>query len=116
MSSVALGRDGHGRFAKGVSGNPGGRPAQISEVRELARRYTKEAVATLVDIMQNPKAPPAAKVRAAEVLLDRGWGRPQQQLEIQEAAGLNIVISERIAQALEAGRATPPEDAQDDQR
>ena len=42
-------------FEKGQSGNPGGRPKVIAEVKELARAHTGEAIETLVSIMTNPK-------------------------------------------------------------
>jgi hypothetical protein len=67
-------------FKKGQSGNPGGRPKAIAEIRELAREHTGEAVATLVSIMTNPKAAPAARVSAANALLDRGYGKPPQHI------------------------------------
>ena len=37
----------------------------IAEVKELARAHTGEAIKTLVSIMSNPKAAPAARVSAA---------------------------------------------------
>ena len=43
-------------FKKGQSGNPGGRPKVIAEVKELARAHTGEAIETLVSIMTNPQA------------------------------------------------------------
>jgi hypothetical protein len=46
-----------------------------TEIRTLARSYTKAAINTLVGIMRQPKAPPAARVAAAIHLLDRGWGK-----------------------------------------
>lgn len=70
-------------FPKGKSGNPGGRPKVPAEVREAARTYTSEALATLAEIMTNPKTPPATRVSAAQAILDRGWGRPQQSVEVQ---------------------------------
>jgi hypothetical protein len=47
----------------------------------LARTYTNEAVETLAEIMRNEKSPPAARVAAANGLLDRGYGKPPQALE-----------------------------------
>jgi hypothetical protein len=49
-------------------------------VQELARQQSPEAINTLVAIMQNDKAPPAARVAAANALLDRGYGKPTQPI------------------------------------
>ena len=65
---------------KGQSGNLGGRPKVIAEVKELARAHTAEAIQTLVSIMTNPKSAPAARVSAANALLDRGYGKPPQHI------------------------------------
>jgi hypothetical protein len=73
-------------FQKGQSGNPGGRPKVVAEVKELARAHTSEAVKTLVSIMNDPKCPPAARVSAANALLDRGYGKPPQYVTSQEAS------------------------------
>jgi len=67
-------------FQKGCSGNPGGRPKVVAEVKELARKHTGKAIETLVSIMDNPKAAPAARVSAANALLDRGYGKPPQHI------------------------------------
>lgn len=64
----------------GQSGNPGGRPKVVAEVRELARAHTEDALATLASIMKNEDAPPAARVSAAAHILDRGYGKPQQSI------------------------------------
>lgn len=67
-------------WKKGESGNPGGRPKELGHVRELARAHTEEALATLVEIMRNGETD-RARAAAAEVLLDRAWGRAAQPLE-----------------------------------
>ena len=68
-------------FAPGNSANPGGRPKlpeDIKHVRELARMYTQSAVAALVEVLEGDSA--SAKVAAANALLDRGWGKPDQTI------------------------------------
>jgi hypothetical protein len=69
-------------WPKGVSGNPGGRPKSVGHVQELARELTATAIETLTEIMTNPKCTDAARVSAANALLDRGHGKPLQQSEI----------------------------------
>lgn len=44
----------------------------LADVQELARRKSPEAINTLVTIMNDEKAPPAARVAAANAVLDRG--------------------------------------------
>ena len=66
----------------GPSPNPGGRPKAIAEVVELAREHTTNAIEKLVEIINNPKANAQARVKAIEVLLDRGYGRPAQALDV----------------------------------
>lgn len=68
-------------FARGTSGNPGGRPRAVVNVQELARTYTEQAVRTLVEALDDPKL----KVQAACALLDRGWGKPMQTIAADAA-------------------------------
>ena len=51
-----------------------------ADVRSLARSYTKAAIATLGGIAENGESE-AARVSACAQLLDRGWGKPPQQVE-----------------------------------
>jgi hypothetical protein len=68
-------------FQKGVSGNPGGLPKGLKELKALAREYTTDAVKTLASIMNNEQEVPAARVAAAKELLDRGYGKSTQYVE-----------------------------------
>ena len=75
-------RDDAGRWQKGSSGNPGGRPAMATEVREALRVEATTAVNALVAIVKDPKAPPAARVSAARCILDHSIGKPLQAVAI----------------------------------
>jgi hypothetical protein len=68
------------RWKKGQSANPGGRAKDLPGLRALARSHTAEAIETLAKIMIG-RYPAAARVQAANALLDRGYGRPQQYIE-----------------------------------
>ena len=52
----------------------------LADVQELARQQSPEAINTLAAIMQDDKARPAARVGAANSLLDRGYGKPTQPI------------------------------------
>jgi hypothetical protein len=53
----------------------------LTEIRSLARSHTRTAIRVLVGIMRSDDATPAARVSAANAILDRGWGKATQPLE-----------------------------------
>ena len=54
--------------------------ANVTDVKALAKLYTREALAILAEIMHDPKANANARVNAAENILNRGWGKPEVQV------------------------------------
>ncbi len=68
----------------------------ITEIRSLARSHTKTAVNVLVGVMRSKDATHAARVSAANAILDRGWGRAAQALENGEGALELIHKIERV--------------------
>lgn len=63
-------------FAPGQSGNPGGRAKADHRVRDLARAHTEAAINALAEALKNERT----SVAAAVALLDRGWGKPVQEV------------------------------------
>lgn len=80
-----------GQFQPGVSGNPLGRPKIDPKIRDLAKAYSVDAINELYAIVVDDKAPYAAKIQAANSILDRAWGKPVQ---ISENANLNLSIDD----------------------
>jgi hypothetical protein len=79
-------------FKKGQSGNPAGRRKEDGDLRELVRKHTSKAIERLVYWMNSDE--PKASVSAASILLDRGWGKPAQAVEISgqiETITVNVI-------------------------
>lgn len=57
------------------------RARTLTEIRSIARSHTRTAINVLVGIMRSNDATPAARVSAANSILDRGWGKAAQPLQ-----------------------------------
>ena len=62
-----------------------------ADVQSLARSYTRMAIRVLVGVATNGRTD-AAKVAAASVLLDRGYGKVPQTLDAQGLTALRIEL------------------------
>ena len=82
------------RWTKGMpSPNPAGRPKMpktVKEVKELAKEFTPMALKTLAAVCSNPKAPPAARVAAADSLINRAWGTAPEFWDITSSITLEV--------------------------
>ena len=84
----------HGGFREGAGRPPGSTnkssPEQSQRLSELAKTYTEEALQTLVDAARNGRTD-AARVSAANALLDRAYGKPAVKEE-KEVVDLPPVV------------------------
>jgi len=92
-------------FRPGQSGNPTGRPKRpatiearriCADVADAAREFTVDAINTLAAIMNDPKTPAAARISAAQAILDRGHGRPPQGIEVSTQPDLTHLSDEDL--------------------
>jgi hypothetical protein len=72
------------------NGNRNGRPRKEDtiqkvkitwDVKQLAKEKSRDAIETLVEIMGDKTAGAANRLAAANAILDRGYGKPVQQVE-----------------------------------
>ena len=82
-------------FKKGESGNPGGRPKVIAELRELARAYAPDVINELARLAVKAKSE-TARVSAIRELLDRGYGKATQVLEAENEVALDDINAEEL--------------------
>lgn len=85
------------QWKPGQSGNPGGRSPIIRELRDVAREHTVTALETLIGVMTNTEAPAAARVAAAAHMLDRGYGKPTQNINAAVRNAQKMTDDELIA-------------------
>lgn len=77
-------------FQKGVSGNPSGRPPTTPEQRDALqaiRDLAPDAAKVLKSMLGDAKIPPAQRLRAAELILDRAYGKAEAKVEVSTADG-----------------------------
>jgi len=73
------------RFKKGQSGNPKGRPKKLPEIDKLLADVLGEedegGTAALTILKKLRQKASAGNLRAAEILLDRAYGKPRQSID-----------------------------------
>jgi hypothetical protein len=63
------------------------------EIADMAKDHAETALKVLVDVANNKKAPAAARVSAASAILDRGYGKPRQAVELEGAIAGTMTVT-----------------------
>ena len=63
-----------------------------ADLRSLARGHTELCIKVLAGIVSQEAVPPAARVSAAGILLDRGWGRAPQPHTGEDDKDIRITV------------------------
>jgi hypothetical protein len=67
-----------------------------ADIRSLARAQTALAIRTLTGVCSSKAAPAAARVSAAGILLDRGWGKAVQMHSDADGGPIQVIIRQIV--------------------
>ena len=67
-----------------------------TSLRSLARGHTELCIKVLAGIVSQEAVPPAARVSAAGILLDRGWGRAMQPVADEDGKEIRVTIRKMV--------------------
>lgn len=77
-------------------GRPKGSVNKVTaDIRAAAQAYTDDALATLAQIMKAGESE-AARVAAANSILDRGFGKPRQAMDVDAQVKTDVTVIELI--------------------
>ncbi len=83
------------RFQPGVSGNPGGKPRCLYDIQAAARKKSPEAFKTIIKVMEDEKTAPSLKVKCAEIVLERAFGKATVAVDVDvehKSPGVRILF------------------------
>jgi hypothetical protein len=71
-------------------------PRTAVDVRSMARSHTETMLRVLSSIAKQAKAPASARVQAAGILLERGWGKSEQAHVGVDGGDIRVTIRQII--------------------
>lgn len=98
----------HTAWKPGQSGNPNGRPKPEVDIAALARKHGPRCIEVAARLLGSKDE--KMRLAAAIALLDRGFGRPKQEIETTGNATieLHLVAARVISQELLQSADAPP--------
>lgn len=95
-------KNGPGRpFKKGVSGNPGGMPKAIADVRRKLRDLLPDATAALAELLEHHDG--KVRIMAVREVYDRTMGKPTQPVSGEDGKPITVDISAALARLVGSG-------------
>ena len=91
----------HTKWKPGQSGNPNGRPKKLPDLDKLMaeilgpNKEGKDGMELIIEAMLKKAA--KGDVKAAELLLNRGYGKAKQFISMNHEGGVNIVFEQATA-------------------
>jgi hypothetical protein len=67
-----------------------------ADIRSLARKHTDMSIRVLAHIARSPKCTDSARVVAANSLLDRGWGKADQNHVGHDGGPIQVILRQVI--------------------
>ena len=91
----------HTRWKPGQSGNPNGRPKKLPDLDKLMaevlgpNKEGRDGMQVIIEALLKKAA--KGDVKAAELLLNRGYGKAKQFISMNHEGGVNIVFEQATA-------------------
>ena len=98
-----------GSWQPGVSGNPNGRPKPDVDIAALARVHGPKCIEITYNLATRSRDP-KIRLAAATALLDRGFGRPNQSVDVNTTSvlELHLVAARAISDSIIAAAGDGP--------
>jgi hypothetical protein len=85
------------------AGRPLGSPNRLTQpLKQLAAMHSADCIAVLVELRDHAEAE-QVRLQAANALLDRGHGRPRQEIDLSDDKQLTVIVQRLTPQQVALG-------------